>query len=828
MADQVTLTIDGVSVSVPKGTLIVDAAKRIDNDIPVFCYHPKLKPVGMCRMCLVEVGRVMKDRATGQVVLDDAGQPKVGFGPKLETACTTPVEPGMVVVGASQKVTDARDDILEFLLTSHPLDCPVCDKGGECPLQNLTLRHGPGKSRFVYDEKQKNDKHVPLGGPDDALIFLDRERCIQCARCTRFCDEIADDHVLGFYQRGRKIEIATFSEPGFDSKFSGNTTDICPVGALTTADFRFGARPWELTTSASICNHCPVGCNTTFSTRREAKSGGKQVIKRVLPRQNEQVNEVWICDKGRFGYHFIESPARLTAPLVRKDGKLVEATWDEALTRVAETFKAAGSALVGLAGGRLSNEDLFAFKQAVTGVGGKALLDAPLAGGDLTTVVGVSAGTDLGQIGKGAAILVVATDLEEEAPLWWLRVKAAAERGATLIVANARPTKTDRYAKHVVRYDVGNAVSTLAGMLLEGSSDYATAFAQAGDALVFYGREGLDFAGTQALAQACANLLIETKHVGRANNGLIGVWTTANAQGAAELGLTTTPASPAVLAAARAAWFMGTDPLGDGRLTRKDLPPFTVVQELFLTDTAKAADVVLPAAAWAEREGTYTSGERRVQRFYPAVPAPGAARPDCQIAAEIGKAMGATRFGVFPAQVFLEIARTVPAFAGLNYAAVSKVAPQWPDVGGRDQYYGGASTTNLQGLGVQLPSATERGTVPQAARAEAPALAHPVGTLLVLPIAKLYDRGATFAPSALVHPRVPAPFVAINPADAARIGLADGDDAELAVESGTVIVPAKVTADAPEGVLLLPAGLGVATPEGPAPARVAKAARVAA
>ncbi|HRE25277.1 MAG TPA: molybdopterin-dependent oxidoreductase, partial [Anaerolineales bacterium] len=354
--------------------------------------------------------------------------------------------------------------------------------------------------------------------------------------------------------------------------------------------------------------------NTTFSTRREAKSGGKQVIKRVLPRQNEQVNEVWICDKGRFGYHFVESPARLTAPLVRKDGKLVEATWDEALTRVAETLKAAGSALVGLAGGRLSNEDLFAFKQAVTGVGGKALLDAQLAGGELTTVVGVSVGTDLGQIGKGTAILVVATDLEEEAPLWWLRVKAAAERGATLIVANARPTKTDRHAKHVVRYDVGNAVSTVAGMLLEGSSEYATAFAQAENALVFYGREGLDFAGTQALAQACANLLIETKHVGRANNGLIGVWTSANAQGAAELGLTAMPATPALLAAARAAWFMGTDPLGDGRLTQNDLPPFTVVQELFLTETAKAADVVLPAAAWAEREGTFTSGERRVQR----------------------------------------------------------------------------------------------------------------------------------------------------------------------------------------------------------------------
>ncbi len=336
MADLVKLTIDSVDVSVPKGTLIVDAAKRIRNDIPVFCYHPKLKPVGMCRMCLVEVGRPQRDRATGQILLDDQNRPKIGFGPKLETACTTPVEEGMVVIGANQKVTEARDDIIEFLLTSHPLDCPICDKGGECPLQNLTLRHGPGVSRFLFSEKQKLDKHVPLGQPDDALIFLDRERCIQCARCTRFQDEVADDHVLGFYERGRKLEIVSFSDPGFDSKWSGNTTDICPVGALTTADFRFGARPWELSAAASVCPHCPVGCNLTFNTRREAASGGQHVIKRVMPRQNEAVNEIWICDKGRFGHHFVASPDRLRTPLVRKEGALKEATWDEALALVSE------------------------------------------------------------------------------------------------------------------------------------------------------------------------------------------------------------------------------------------------------------------------------------------------------------------------------------------------------------------------------------------------------------------------------------------------------------------------------------------------------------
>ncbi|MDO9348248.1 MAG: 2Fe-2S iron-sulfur cluster-binding protein, partial [Anaerolineales bacterium] len=238
MTKQVTLTIDGQPVTVPEGTLIVNAAKRIGIDIPVFCYHPKMEPVGMCRQCLVEVGRPVIDRATGQAVMED-GKPKIQFGAKLETACTTPVSEGMVVLGMSEKAKAAQKEIVEFLLTSHPLDCPVCDKGGECPLQNLTMAHGTPHSRFIYDEKQHADKRVPLGD----LIWLDRERCIQCARCIRFQETIAGEPVLAFYQRGRATDIITKSEPGIDSVFSGNTSDICPVGALTTADFRFGARP---------------------------------------------------------------------------------------------------------------------------------------------------------------------------------------------------------------------------------------------------------------------------------------------------------------------------------------------------------------------------------------------------------------------------------------------------------------------------------------------------------------------------------------------------------------------------------------------------------
>jgi NADH-quinone oxidoreductase subunit G len=818
MADLVTLTIDGVKVSAPKGTLIVDAAKRIGNDIPVFCYHPKMKPVGMCRVCLVEVGRVQRDRATGQVVLDDTGQPKVAFGPKMETACTTPVEEGMVVVGASDKVREGRDDILEFILTSHPLDCPICDKGGECPLQNLTMRHGPGQSRFIYGEKIHFEKRVPLGGPDDALIYLDRERCIQCARCTRFQEEIADDPVIGFYERGRKLEIVTFSEPGFDSKFSGNTTDICPVGALTTRDFRFGARPWELTPAASICNHCPVGCNVTFSTRREAKAGGAHVIKRVLPRQNEQVNEIWMCDKGRFGHHFVESPDRLKTPLIRRNGELTEASWDEALALVSDRFISAGRGLAALLGDRLSNEDLYAVRKVVTELGGQAALNSPMGGGEQVQLVGVGVGTNFGAMGAGTAILVVASDLEEEAPVWWLRVKQAAERGATLIVANGRATKADRAARYTIRYGYGHEVATVLGMLIAGSSEAADAFAKAENGVILFGREGLDLAASSALAQACANLLIATHHYGKPNNGLIGVWPGANTMGAWDMGVKARDLTQP-MSGVTAAWMVAADPVGDGVVSADALRQsgFVVVQELFLTETAKAADVVLPAAAWAERDGTYTNGERRVQRFYPAVPARG--KPDYQIAAEIGARVGVA-LPKFASLVFNEIAKNVPAYAGLSYQALAKVEKQFPDVGGVDLYYGGASYANEQGLGAQVKSGAERGE---------PVSAHEVKVheprldgLTLVPTTLLYDRGTTFVRSLLMHPRLPQPYVELNSADAAQLGVKDGDTVKVAVSGATAEVTARVDGRAPEGVALMPESLGPSVPTGAASAVISK------
>jgi NADH-quinone oxidoreductase subunit G len=516
----INLKIDNQPVSVPEGTLIVDAAKKIGINVPVFCYHPKMKPVGMCRMCLVDIGRPAIDRASGKPVLEADGSPRIQFAPKLDTACTTPVSEGMVVVTASDKVKAARKEVLEFLLTSHPLDCPICDKGGECPLQNLTMQHGSGQTRFIYDEKMHLAKHVALG----ELIYLDRERCIQCGRCTRFQHEVVDDPVIAFHARGRAFEIITSSDPGFDSIWSGNTTDICPVGALTTADFRFGARPWELTAAASLCNQCPVGCNVTFNVRREALSGGKTVIKRVMPRQNEAVNEIWMCDKGRFAYHYVESPDRLRQPMLRKNGELQPATWDEALDLVAEKLREAGSGLTTLVSGRLSNEDLFNLHQI--NPNGAHILYSEMGGGDLIDQVGVAQGTNFSDMGKGTAILVVASDLHQDAPIWWLRIKQAAERGATLIVANPRPTRLDSFASHVVRYAYGDEAATLASFLPDHPADAgeavrlaAEAFNRAENAVVLFGSEGLGLAGSTALAQTCAALLASSGHVGKPTTG---------------------------------------------------------------------------------------------------------------------------------------------------------------------------------------------------------------------------------------------------------------------------------------------------------------------
>lgn len=822
----VTLTIDGVELTVPEGTLVVDAAKMIGNDIPVFCYHPKMEPVGMCRMCLVDIGLPMRDRATGDLVLESDGSPKIQFGRTLQTGCTIRVAEGMVVVGDTEPVEKAREDVVEFLLTSHPLDCPICDKGGECPLQNLTMSHGAGESRFIIDDKIKLDKHVPLG----ELIYLDRERCIQCARCTRFQDEIVGDPVIGFNQRGRSLEIVTMSEPGFDSYWSGNTSDICPVGALTTADFRFGARPWELQSSASICNQCAVGCNLTFNTRREAKTGGAKVIKRAMPRQNESVNEIWMCDKGRFaGYQYTEGDNRLTQPLVRKGDKLVPTSWDDALDLVAEKIGKAGKNLVSLAGGRLSNEDYYNINKLTDHVGGQALLDSNMAGGDLVAQAGLGQGTNLSDLGKGDAILVIASDLEEEAPLWWLRVKQAAERGASLIIANPRSTKIDKYADYFVACDYGEAAVVALAILAAVSpkqpqmpavskklaknkelKQAADVFCNAENSVVFFGNEGMGMASSEILAQACANLVIGSGHTGRPNNGMVAVWDKGNAQGAWDMGLRPSKTLAADLASAKVTYIVGADPASDSKQLADAVKKggFVVVQEINMTATAELADVVLPVQAFTERDGTYTTGERRVQRFYPAVPAAAGLMPDFGVTGKIAERLDLELEKNFAVMAFDQIAENVSDYGDLDYGKLSETTEQWPIIGRDDVYYGGTSYNNSQGLGVQLSTAADRGeSVPLTFfKLNTPKKEN---NLRAVPITYLYDLGTTVTPSEVLHPRLAHPFVVLNPEDAKKHKLTQGGAASVTLNGKTASVAVKIDTSLSKGNVLVPRSMGL-------------------
>lgn len=818
MANTVTITIDDVEYEVPAGMNLVDAAKSLGTDIPVFCYHPKLGYDGNCRMCLIELGTPRKNRETGEMEL--------AWFPTLQTACTQTTQEGMAIRTTTDKVLEGRREILEFLLSSHPLDCPICDKGGECPLQNLTMRHGPGTSRMYWDEKMRLGKHIPLGD----LIYLDQERCIQCARCVRFQDKIVDDPVLGFDARGRRQQIITYSDPAFDSIFSGNTTDICPVGALTTADFRFNARPWEMVQVATICTHCPVGCNMSFDTRTDREAGGRTTIRRVMPRQNEAVNEIWVCDKGRFAHHYMEDPQRLTQPLVRKGGQLVETTWEEAIAEIVAQLKGAGPAVAAIGGGRLSNEDFYALQKLFRAQGSNDMAAFPnhVAGGELTAQVGIGEGTDLQALGEGDAIVVVASDLHEEAPIWWLRVIAAAKRGAAVIVINGRGTRLDEVATHTLRYDYGAEVATVKALQNASSADGASAaaagaVAQAENLIMIVGGEGLDADGSRALATAAADLLMATNHTGRANNGLILVWPMANGQGAADMGfgplygpgyapLETPGRSYAEILdalsnnALKVLYVAGANPVFEDAAAEEAIRQtkgYIVVQDMFLTATAELADVVLPTQSAAEREGTYTSGERRVQRFYPALDAVGESLPDWLIAQRIGEALGHGAPAVSEAALMVEIASVVPQYDGITYQRLAKVVEQKPDVGGEDLYYGGTTFKNTRGLGVQwAPSgeAPSAGPAPAAGKGLRPS----DDGMVVVPVTLIYDTEPVFYRTELLHGRVPIPHAGINPADARRMEVEDGDMLGITLGERDIPVAAYIDERVPPGVVSVP------------------------
>src|SRR4051812_39583376 len=442
----VTFEVDGREVEAPEGMMLVDAAKNGDVEIPYFCYEPRLgQPVGACRMCLVEIEGI----------------------PKLQTSCSTPVKDGMVVTTTSDRVKHAQNAIVEFLLVNHPLDCPVCDKGGECPLQDISFGWGAGRSR-VIEPKRHFKKPLELS----PLVAIDRERCILCYRCVRFSQEVAEDHQLVFLERGDHTYVGTHHGHPYVAPFSGNIVSLCPVGALTSTAYRFRARPWDIENAGTVCTLCPAQCNVEFSVRDDSK-----VLRVYDARHNEGVDDGWLCDKGRFGYQTVNSGDRVLQPIVREGGALLERSWEFAIERVADALKKAGSNTALIAGGETTNEEAFLAQKLMRDALGSNDLDsriAPLDAEQARILARPDLAASVPDVEWADAVLVLETELADEMPILELRVRKGRRRnGVQVTVASSHPSALDRDAAATVRFAPGSSEALLAALLAALGSERA-------------------------------------------------------------------------------------------------------------------------------------------------------------------------------------------------------------------------------------------------------------------------------------------------------------------------------------------------------------------
>ncbi len=639
----ITFEIDGKQVQAAEGSMLVDAARNGDVEIPFFCYEPKLgPPVGACRMCLVEIEGI----------------------PKLQTSCSTPVRDGMVVNTTSDRVKHAQNAVVEFLLVNHPLDCPVCDKGGECPLQDISYGWGPGRSRFI-EPKRHFKKPLELS----PLVAIDRERCILCYRCVRFSQEIAEDYQLVFLDRGDHTFVGTHDGRPYVAPFSGNIIELCPVGALTSTSYRFRARPWDIEDAGSVCTLCPSQCNVKLTVRDDAK------IVRVLARDNEEVDDGWLCDKGRFGYQSFSAAERVTAPLVRDGGFLREVSWERALSTAAAALERSGERTAAVVGGQATNEEGFLVQHLLRkGLGSPhvAVEDAAAIGGEHARALArPDLAARVSDIEHAGAILVLDTELVDEAPILDLRVRKAVRRnGARLVVASARPSTLDRNATAALRFApgageaalgalaaalgspragdaslddlAGRAPGELCGRLRRTPADAiraaADALRDAGDVVVIWGER---VAGGERGGQALEALLALAGSLGvdgKAESGLIGIPAATNGRGLREVGCAPglePGLSDAAAAGRTAAELAGDGELGALLLLDADAPAATlagastVIAFARFRDDAldEHADVVFPAPVYAEKEGTVTHPDGRLQRVRQALGNRGESRP---------------------------------------------------------------------------------------------------------------------------------------------------------------------------------------------------------
>ncbi len=633
--EMITVVIDGFEVSVPKGTLVIRAAEKLGIQIPRFCDHPLLKPVGACRQCLVEI------EINGRAF------------PKPQVSCTIPVEPGMIVkTQLTSEVADkAQKGIMEFLLINHPLDCPVCDKGGECPLQNQAMSNGQGQTRFE-GTKRTFEKPINIS----SQVLLDRERCILCARCTRFSDEIASDPFIALIERGALQQVGIYEKEPFKSYFSGNTIQICPVGALTDASYRFRARPFDLVSTPSACEHCASGCDMRTDVRR-----GKTM--RRLAGDDPSVNEEWSCDKGRWAFKYITSVDRLTNPLVRNSaGELIEASWPEALAAAAAGLKGAKAAV--LVGGRSTYEDAYGYSKFARIALGTNDIDfrARLSSDEereflAAYVVGTSA--TYRDIDKADHVLLVGFEPEEESPIVFLRLNKQVKERALKVTAIATKLSigVEKLKANFVKTSPGAEASAIATQGLTNKS------------VILVGERASESAGALSAVVALAD-----------SSGAKIAWIPRRAgeRGALEagaIGNLLPGARPVADAAARVdmstAWGISALPSEVGRsaseiisalnsggldalviggvdpFDNKDSSAmlsaldkaFVVALEIAPSEVTKRANVVLPVAAITEKSGSFLNWEGRPRKFDAAVSDTNN-RSDLRILSMIAEEMG--------------------------------------------------------------------------------------------------------------------------------------------------------------------------------------------
>jgi NADH-quinone oxidoreductase subunit G len=626
MPDLVTLTIDGRSIQAPAGMLVIDAAKRSGIEVPAFCYYEGLTLQAACRMCLVEVEKM----------------------PKLMTACTLPVAEGMVVRSETPQVAAARKSMLEFLLANHPLDCPVCDKGGECELQDMTFRYGAGESRFTEMKVHVDEKQW------SPVVFFDNPRCILCYRCVRICNEGMGVGALGVINRGVVSEIAPNKGDHLECDECGMCIDICPVGALTSGIYRYQTRPWEMEHVGTICTHCSNGCKTTLGVRNDEIIRGNN-------RDRSGINGEFLCIKGRYAFDFYNHPERLLAPLVRVNGKLEEVSWSKAIETVAAKFnevRGRGGKFGVIGSNHTTNEENYYLQKFARKVLGTGSIDHHRTG-DVQTLLDSLSGKS-GKLATTAdlyekkAVLVIGADLALEQPFLSFQIRANfRHHQAHVYAVTAGPVREDKYAVASVRAAGGGELDAVESLRdrLKAEPELVVVFGDAikGEAV----RRLVDFGESLGIpVQYCC--LVDYS----------------NSRGAVDMGLlpdTGAMALPEMVAAVDldVLWVVGANPLRGS--SEKPRPSgsgrFLVVQDLFLTETARAADVVLPAASAYEKNGTVTNVCGEVQRLRRAVGAMGA-KPDLEIMGLLAREMGvAAELGPWiPESVFTDIRKNVRGY----------------------------------------------------------------------------------------------------------------------------------------------------------------------